>query len=758
MLQVAGTITATVQRAGSFRRVVIALGAAVIFCAVASTAFAAPPDLILSDANLRAQNSMTVAQIQAYLNTQPGPLKSLVTSDYDKVITLSSSHVNVNMTPDTGEAPKPASQIIWEACQQWHISPMVMLTMLQKEQSLLTRTSLTSTTLARAIGAGCPNGTSNRYPGFGNQMWHGARLLDGYGEGKNGSTIPLYVPGMSFEDIYAHKTLHPGTLATYKLYVYNPSISGNTNFYNIYLARFGDPMGEPAISIPDPRLESVIRATLGKPSGGITDFDMKTLTTLSASGLGISELSGLERATNLTNLYLDGNKITDISPLTGLTKLTALRLNSNQISDITPVAGMTKLTLLGLIGNPITNIAPVAGLTGLTDLWLSSDRITDITPVSGLTNLTTLLLDRNQFTNITPVAGLTKLTSLDLADNRITEIAPVAGLTALKRLGLEGCQITSITSLAGLTELTDLDLDGNQIAGITPVAGLTKLTSLDLADNRITDIASVDPLSALTSLGLSYNYLVLTPGSPTMVTIAAVQGRGASVTYEPQKSGVTFTLTPSATVNGSISPNTPQTVDEGSDRTFGITADAGYHVTDVLVDGASVGRVATYKFTDVKAGHTIGATFAPTTYLPVYRFYNKKNGSHFYTASEAEKNNVQSKLSATYGYDGPAYKASSAYTTPLYRFYNKKNGSHFYTASESEKNSVIKNLGATYAYDGPAYDVTTAPAPGSAPVYRFFNKKNGSHFYTASVTEKAAVLRGLAATYKLEGPAFYVTP
>ena len=55
------------------------------------SAFAAPPNLILSDGNLRAYNSMTAAEIQAYLNTQPGPLKTLVTSDYDKVITLSSS-------------------------------------------------------------------------------------------------------------------------------------------------------------------------------------------------------------------------------------------------------------------------------------------------------------------------------------------------------------------------------------------------------------------------------------------------------------------------------------------------------------------------------------------------------------------------------------------------------------------------------------------------------------------------------------------
>ena len=146
---------------------------------------------------------------------------------------------------------------------------------------------------------------------------------------------------------------------------------------------------------------------------------------------------------------------------------------------------------------------------------------------------------------------------------------------------------------------------------------------------------------------------------------------------------------------------------------------------------------------------------------PVYRFYNKKNGSHFYTASETERNNVLSTLSATYSLDGVAYSVNTfnaANNAPLYRFFNKKNGSHFYTSSLAEKNSVQANLSATYAYDGPAYNVCTAPPAGSQTVYRFFNKKNGSHFYTASEAEKNTVLATLSAVYTLDGPAFYVAP
>ena len=234
------------------RVALLGIAVALVVLGGVGSAIAAPPHRILSDEVLRDSDSMSVAQIQAYLNKKPGPLKKLVTADHDTTITLSATKDNTNLTPDVGEAPKSAALIIWEACQQWHINPKVMLTMLQKEQSLLTRTSLKSTTLARAVGAGCPGGlvdkknnpvATNRFPGFGNQIWAGARMLDGYGEkGKVGSTITLYYPGVRLWDIYRHPNvaIYPYSIATHKLYIYNPSIDGNTSFWNIYKGQFGN--------------------------------------------------------------------------------------------------------------------------------------------------------------------------------------------------------------------------------------------------------------------------------------------------------------------------------------------------------------------------------------------------------------------------------------------------------------------------------------------------------------------------------------
>jgi hypothetical protein len=66
--------------------------------------------------------------------------------------------------------------------------------------------------------------------------------------------------------------------------------------------------------------------------------------------------------------------------------------------------------------------------------------------------------------------------------------------------------------------------------------------------------------------------------------------------------------------NGAVSPAGDTNVEWGSDQSYTITADAGHHIADVLVDGSSVGAVSTYDFTDVTAPHTISALFAINTY------------------------------------------------------------------------------------------------------------------------------------------------
>ncbi len=71
-----------------------------------------------------------------------------------------------------------------------------------------------------------------------------------------------------------------------------------------------------------------------------------------------------------------------------------------------------------------------------------------------------------------------------------------------------------------------------------------------------------------------------------------------------------YTITASATEGGTISPSGKTSVREQSDNTFTITQDKGYIISDVLVDGESVGAVEKYTFKDIVRNHTIKAIFA----------------------------------------------------------------------------------------------------------------------------------------------------
>lgn len=81
------------------------------------------------------------------------------------------------------------------------------------------------------------------------------------------------------------------------------------------------------------------------------------------------------------------------------------------------------------------------------------------------------------------------------------------------------------------------------------------------------------------------------------------------VTFKRQP---TYTITPNAGSHGTISPSTPQKVVAGGSQIFTISANTGYIISDVLVDGTSVGAVNSYTFENMQANYRIMATFKPS--------------------------------------------------------------------------------------------------------------------------------------------------
>ena len=197
-------------------------------------------------------------------------------------------------------------------------------------------------------------------------------------------------------------------------------------------------------TIPDANLRAAIEAALSKASGAtITKGDMTRLRRLDARSADISDLTGLEFATNLTRLELGVNNITNISALSGLINLTWLGLDNNRITDVSALSDLTNLTSLGLSRNQIKSISALSDLTNLTGLKLNFNNITDISSLRGLTNLTGLKLNFNNITDVSSLSGLTNLTGLELNFNNITDISSLRGLTKLTELELRGNPLRS---------------------------------------------------------------------------------------------------------------------------------------------------------------------------------------------------------------------------------------------------------------------------------------------------------------------------
>ncbi len=125
------------------------------------------------------------------------------------------------------------------------------------------------------------------------------------------------------------------------------------------------------VTLSDANLSAKIAETSGKPTDApITMGDMLALTSLTANNAGISNLTGLQHASNLTSLKLNSNNLSNIDSLTGLTQLTTLSLDNNNLSDIAPLVELTQLGTLSLENNKISEVEPLVELTELKTLHL----------------------------------------------------------------------------------------------------------------------------------------------------------------------------------------------------------------------------------------------------------------------------------------------------------------------------------------------------------------------------------------------------
>lgn len=259
------------------------------------------------------------------------------------------------------------------------------------------------------------------------------------------------------------------------------------------------------VSIPDEKLEIVIRDAIGKPTGDITQEDMEKITKLNLSGKGVKNLTGLEHAVNLTYLnYPHNNNNPNLTPISNLPKLEELYLNNNSLKSVSALSELVSLRKLNIGGNSISDISCLEKLTNLETLYLSSQHysnpIKDVSVLRNFSNLNTLQMNSLQVSDISALGSLSLLENLEVNGTKATDFSAIKNLTKLRSLKVTGSQINDISFVETLSELQTLDLSNNRISDISSLSGLTELRNLYLSNNDIADggdLASINKLSTI---------------------------------------------------------------------------------------------------------------------------------------------------------------------------------------------------------------------------------------------------------------------
>lgn len=236
---------------------------------------------IIDDGIFRASQTMGPENIQNFLNSKvptcdtwgtkdgrasygtsrgnPPPYRCL--KDYYENIDTKENNLDGRPIP---AGSKSAAQIIYHYAQQYRINPQVLITLLQKEQTLITDDWPWNVQYRSATGYGCPDTApcDSQYYGFSNQVRWAAKMYQAIGDNDpnwyspyiKGSNFIYYHPNTggcggtnvnvtnwSTASLYSYTPYQPNAAALNNLYGTGDGCSayGNRNFWRLFNEWFG---------------------------------------------------------------------------------------------------------------------------------------------------------------------------------------------------------------------------------------------------------------------------------------------------------------------------------------------------------------------------------------------------------------------------------------------------------------------------------------------------------------------------------------
>lgn len=276
-------------------------------------------------------------------------------------------------------------------------------------------------------------------------------------------------------------------------------------------------------------------------------------------------------------------------------------------------------------GNQLTANA-TSGTGNYSYLWSANNATTQSTTISQDGNYCVTVTDANECS--ASECSNTTLPDIDITISE-TEHGSINGETSAEY----GSDYTFTVTPDNCYEVASVTVNGTPVTptnNIYTIANVTEPQSINATFSQIsyavTALAgnggSINGAPTSVNCGENFSFTV-TPND--CYEVASVTVNGTSVTptnniytianvTEAQSINATFTqisytITASAGNGGTISNVGSTSVNCGDDITYTITPDEGYMISDIEVDGQSVGSENSYLFTNVTSDHTISATF-----------------------------------------------------------------------------------------------------------------------------------------------------
>lgn len=260
------------------------------------------------------------------------------------------------------------------------------------------------------------------------------------------------------------------------------------------------------ITFKDQALSKIVKQALSlSDDQPVTTENILGLTKLVTDGEGITDLSGLEYATNLTTVTFSNEKITSLKPLSGLKKLYSAGFSNNTSLPMSAVLSLKNLTQLELSGIKYDqgDFDKLSQFSRMTYLKLNDCELQNLAFAASMPDLGVLYANNNNISSLKPLENCSKLNGVIAINNKITSLEGINS-SNLAVVDLNQNDVESLND-ANMPNVKSIQLIGNKVTNVD----LTKyqaLNTLNLYQNPVESV-NADDLPTLEHLSLGYSNL-----------------------------------------------------------------------------------------------------------------------------------------------------------------------------------------------------------------------------------------------------------